>query len=105
MGESVILEWFIEKNTLVIEGELTRDNLLPLWNDKVRLLTHNKPLQAIDLARLSYMDSAGFILLCQFLHEMSKVNQEVKLFNSPTLFMDFAELYELSEWLESFIVN
>jgi phospholipid transport system transporter-binding protein len=54
------LNWDSQQQTLILRGELTRETLLPLWQQR-EALTADKT--AIDVAQLQRIDSSGLALL------------------------------------------
>ena len=58
MGES--LSWQREASTLLLKGELDRDTLLSLWQQRDTLI---KDVDIIDVAALDRVDSSGLALL------------------------------------------
>lgn len=57
------LSWVTQQHTLVLQGELDRETLLPLWQQRDAIL---KDKTAVDLAQLQRIDSAGLALLLHF---------------------------------------
>ncbi|SMB88317.1 phospholipid transport system transporter-binding protein [Pasteurella testudinis DSM 23072] len=104
-------EWNISNSEpgccLQLKGELTRSTLLPLWQQRAALFAENAFLSPesclyIELNHLQTVDSAGFVLICEILHHYSQYTT-VKLRAVPHLVRDFAELYDLEQWLTPFI--
>ncbi|MGV6988617.1 STAS domain-containing protein [Testudinibacter sp. P80/BLE/0925] len=104
-------EWNVSQRqnswSLQFSGELTRRTLLPLWQQRASLFAENafsspESCLYIELNRLQMVDSAGFVLICEILHHYSRQSR-VKLVAVPHLVRDFAELYDLEEWLTPFI--
>ncbi|MEG3111461.1 MULTISPECIES: lipid asymmetry maintenance protein MlaB [Pantoea] len=58
MGES--LRWQRDASTLLLSGELDRDTLLSLWQQRDTLI---KDVQTINVAALERVDTAGLALL------------------------------------------
>lgn len=58
MGES--LRWQRDASTLLLSGELDRDTLLSLWQQRETLI---KDVQTINVAALERVDTAGLALL------------------------------------------
>ncbi|NLS43033.1 lipid asymmetry maintenance protein MlaB [BEV proteobacterium] len=54
------LRWTSQDSTLALSGDLDRDSLLPFWQQRGTLL---KGKQALDIAALERVDSAGLALL------------------------------------------
>jgi phospholipid transport system transporter-binding protein len=95
-------------DTLQLIGNLTRTTLLPLWQQRMSLfkktLSDHKSCLYIELNRLETVDSAGFVLICEIVHHYSE-HYAVKLIDVPHLVKDFAELYDLDEWIKPYIQN
>ncbi|TNG94520.1 STAS domain-containing protein [Pasteurellaceae bacterium USgator11] len=87
---------------LQLAGDLTRSTLLPLWQQRTSLFQTQKSCLEMKLNQLGTVDSAGFVLICEILHRYSELG-EVKLVDVPHLVLDFAELYDLDQWLKAFI--
>ncbi|MDU0889045.1 MAG: NTP-binding protein, partial [Haemophilus parainfluenzae] len=50
------------------------------------------------------IDSAGFALLCDFLHDSEQLpNKKVRLINPPEQLLTLADLVNLSHWIGTFI--
>jgi len=54
------LNWSREANTLRLEGELDRDTLLSLWEQREALVN---AVELIDVSALQRVDSSGLALL------------------------------------------
>ena len=54
------LNWRIEANRLRLAGELERETLLPLWQQRETVMTQ---IDTIDVSALERVDSAGLALL------------------------------------------
>ena len=57
--------------------ELSRNTLLPLWQQRASFLSekqNNQNLIEFDLTEINRIDSAGFALLCDFLHDCEPVS-------------------------------
>ncbi len=103
------LQWSILHNneSLVVElsGELTRDTLLPLWKQRASFLSTRKNQHIYwDLKAISRIDSAGFVLLTELLHFYGKQTSN-HLIHVPNVVKTLADLYDLDQWLNSYLVN
>lgn len=102
------LQWDVQQNNeslfVKLSGELTRDTLFPLWKQRASFLSP-KGNQHIywDLKELERVDSAGFTLLAELLNHYQKQIPN-GLINIPKTVKTLAELFDLSEWLNRFIV-
>ena len=57
-----------------------------------------------DLTEINRIDSAGFALLCDFLHDCEQLpNKKVRLINPPEQLLTLADLVNLSHWISTFI--
>ncbi|OOF52830.1 STAS domain-containing protein [Rodentibacter trehalosifermentans] len=107
----VTLNWDLTQNNdkiaLRFFGELSRNTLLPLWQQRASFLSEsklNQPIIEWDLTEITKIDSAGFALLCDFLHDSQKLpNKTVYLVNPPQQLLTLADLVNLSEWITAFI--
>ncbi len=54
------LRWEREASTLLLKGELDRDTLMSLWQQRETLI---KDVDTIDVAALERVDSSGLALL------------------------------------------
>ncbi|MDP8177761.1 NTP binding protein (Contains STAS domain) [Pasteurella skyensis] len=100
------LHWNIQQDsdslTVVLSGNLIRDTLSPIWEQRASFLTLTSE-QSIywDLGQISAIDSAGLTLLIELLHFYSKTNVN-RVINVPDSIFDLAQLFDLQEWLDQF---
>ena len=105
------LKWdLIQNNDKIafqLSGELSRNTLLPLWQQRASFLSEKLANQSIiefDLTNIKRIDSAGFALLCDFLHDSEQLpNKKVRLINPPEQLLTLADLVSLSHWISTFI--
>lgn len=107
------LTWVITQNDdkIVIQliGELSRDTLLPLWEQRASFLSVEKISQynvEWDLSQIKRIDSAGFALLCdvlQFCHTTVQQEYRIVLKNAPSQLFTLADLFGLSHWIATFV--
>ncbi|URL02633.1 lipid asymmetry maintenance protein MlaB [Avibacterium sp. 20-126] len=109
-GLTSSLTWAFEQNddkiTLRLTGALSRKTLLPLWEQRYSFLSADKIArqQVIwELADLTRIDSAGFALLCDFLHHCQTQAQMQIIQNAPEQFLTLADLLGLSKWIDPFL--
>lgn len=106
-----MLNWDLIQNNDKIAlrfcGELSRNTLLPLWQQRASFLSEaklNQPIIEWDLSGIKRIDSAGFALLCDFLHSSQRLpNKKVRLVNPPQQLLTLADLVNLSDWIAAFI--
>ena len=106
-----MLNWDLVQNNdkiaLQFSGELSRNTLLPLWQQRASFLSEkqlNQPIIEWDLTGITRIDSAGFALLCDFLHDSQQLpNKIVRLINPPQQLLTLADLVNLSDWIAAFI--
>ena len=107
----IALKWDLIQNNdkiaLQLSEELSRNTLLPLWQQRASFLSEKLANQSIiefDLTNIKRIDSAGFALLCDFLHDSEQLpNKKVRLINPPEQLLTLADLVNLSHWIGSFI--
>ncbi|PRM16720.1 STAS domain protein [Haemophilus influenzae] len=104
-----MLNWDLQKNndkiTLFLFGELSRNTLLPMWQQRNVFLsasTLDKTIVEWNLSDLQHIDSAGFAALCDFLRECQKLNKTVRLVYPPKQLLTLADLFGLSDWIANF---
>ena len=105
------LKWdLIQNNDKIarqLSGELSRNTLFPLWQQRASFLSEKLANQSIiefDLTNIKRIDSAGFALLCDFLHDSEQLpNKKVRLINPPEQLLTLADLVNLSHWIGTFI--
>lgn len=105
------LKWDLIQNNdkivLQLSGELSRNTLLPLWQQRASFLSEklaNQSTIEFDLTNIKRIDSAGFALLCDFLHDSEQLaNKKVRLINPPEQLLTLADLVNLSHWIGTFI--
>lgn len=101
------LQWHVQQNNesvfVKLSGDLTRDTLLPLWKQRASFLSP-KDTQHIywDLSDLKQIDSAGFTLLIELLHQYQKHSSNC-LINPPEAINTLADLFDLNNWLSPFL--
>ena len=113
MQETQSLHWESQVNdgkmTLQLSGELSRNTLLPLWQQRTSfLLERQSSGQTIlwDLTQITRIDSAGFALLCEFLqyNQTLLVKEQTQILqNPPSQLLTLADLFGLSDWIAQFI--
>lgn len=105
------LKWDLIQNNdkiaLQLSGVLSRNTLLPLWQQRASFLSEklaNQSTIEFDLTNIKRIDSAGFALLCDFLHDSEQLpNKKVRLINPPEQLLTLADLVNLSHWIGTFI--
>ncbi|AAU38316.1 MULTISPECIES: STAS domain-containing protein [Basfia] len=113
------LKWAAEQNddriAFRLDGELSRDTLLPLWNEFQKREQRSSFLSerqiadkniSWDLSQVSRIDSAGFALLCDLLHYcQAKKNADKTLLleNVPPQLLTLADLVGLADWIKPYL--
>ena len=113
MQQTQSLRWASQVNndriTLQLSGELSRNTLLPLWQQRASFLLEGQSSgQTIlwDLTQITRIDSAGFALLCEFLqyNQTLLVKEQTQILqNPPSQLLTLADLFGLSDWIAQFI--
>lgn len=99
-----------DKYILRFAGELSRSTLLPLLKEAKQpdsflsaTAIEEKNL-VLDLSDLTRIDSAGFALLCELLKDSRQTKvRTIQLINVPEQIITLADLFGLSEWIDSFL--
>lgn len=104
-----MLNWDLKKNddkiALLLSGELSRNTLLPMWQQRDTFLSASALDRTVvewDLYGIKHIDSAGFAALCDFLRECQKLNKTVRLVYPPKQLLTLADLVGLSDWIANF---
>lgn len=63
------LSWHAQGQTLILRGELNRDTLLTLWQQRQGLLDG---IRFLDVSGLKRVDSAGVALMLHFYHQQKQ---------------------------------
>ncbi|MBS9430032.1 MULTISPECIES: lipid asymmetry maintenance protein MlaB [Photorhabdus] len=92
MGESLI--WEKTGQTLILKGTLDRDSLLPLWQQKEKLLAD---IDSINVSQLEYVDSTGLALLVRFKHHMQKRGDKLRFSGIDERLNTLITLYDLQD--------
>ena len=99
------LKWDLIQNNdkiaLQLSEELSRNTLLPLWQQRASFLSEKLANQSIiefDLTNIKRIDSADFLHDCEQLP-----NKKVRLINPPEQLLTLADLVNLSHWISTFI--
>ncbi|EYU16701.1 lipid asymmetry maintenance protein MlaB [Photorhabdus aegyptia] len=92
MGESLI--WEKTGQTLILKGTLDRDSLLPLWQQKEKLLAD---IDSINVSQLGYVDSTGLALLVRFKHHMQKRGDKLRFSGIDERLNTLITLYDLQD--------
>ncbi len=99
-----------------LQGELSRNTLLPFWKEWKNTSSEGKQFFSVtklqddeivwDLQGVSRIDSAGFALVCELLQASREMKpKSVILKNAPEQLFTLADLMGLSQWLKPFLVN
>lgn len=109
------LKWELQTQDDIIRihlmGEFTRDTLLALDQQRTTLMNKITNYAQIcwDLSEITRIDSAGFALLCEVLHQcqnrigQSDKNIKIKVIHCPTQLLTLSDLFGLSRWLQQFL--
>lgn len=110
MAHNNRLDWDLimngDKITISFFGKLTRFTLDPLWKKRHQFLSEFKKNPNIilwDFNKLSHIDSAGFALICELLHQGETLGIKQKLINSPQQLLTLADLFGFSNWFSAFL--
>lgn len=103
------LQWDVQQNSesLIVHffGDLNRNTLLPLWKQRAAFLSPKEGQQIYwNLQGLTSLDSAGFTLFAELLNQYQKTNANCVI-NPPENLRKLAELFDLTDWLFSFLCS
>ena len=105
------LKWDLIQNNdkiaLQLSGELSRNTLLPLWQQRASFLSEklaNQSTIEFDLTNIKRIDSAGLHYCVIFYMIVSSYQiKKVRLINPPEQLLTLADLVNLSHWIGTFI--
>lgn len=86
------LSWVAQQQTLVLRGELDRETLLPLWQQRETLLADKTTL---DVAQLQRVDSSGLALLLHLCEQQRQRGGELKISGATERLQTLITLYNL----------
>lgn len=86
------LSWQSQQDTLVLQGELDRETLLPLWQQRAVLLADKAH---IDVSQLQRVDSSGLALLVHFRELQSQRGVVLNIIGASDRLETLIELYNL----------
>ncbi|WP_205066544.1 lipid asymmetry maintenance protein MlaB [Pantoea coffeiphila] len=89
-----LLSWTVDSGLLRLSGELERETLLPLWQQRDQLM---QQAEVIDVSSLDRVDSAGLALLVH-LRQIALQNGKTPHFTGiPDKLRSLITLYNLQE--------
>ncbi|CNK71770.1 putative anti-sigma B factor antagonist [Yersinia frederiksenii] len=88
------LSWQSQQETLVLRGELDRETLLPLWQQREALLVDKT---RIDVSQLQRVDSSGLALLVHFRELRSKQGVSLAITGVSDRLSTLIDLYNLRQ--------
>ncbi|MFC0228170.1 lipid asymmetry maintenance protein MlaB [Serratia aquatilis] len=86
------LSWVSQEQTLVLSGELDRETLLPLWQQREALLADKN---TIDVSQLQRVDSSGLALLLHLREQRHQQGGELKISGATERLQTLVTLYNL----------
>ncbi|TQI82410.1 phospholipid transport system transporter-binding protein [Serratia fonticola] len=86
------LSWASLQQTLVLRGELDRETLLPLWQQRETLLADKT---VIDVAQLQRVDSSGLALLLHLREQRREQGVEITISGATERLKTLITLYNL----------
>lgn len=86
------LNWQLNINSLLLQGDLDRDTLLPLWQQRNKLLTD---IDCIDVTQLQRVDSAGLALLVHFKSQQQNIKLAISVISDQLATL--IKLYNLQQ--------
>lgn len=88
------LSWQSQEGTLTLKGDLDRETLLPLWQQRETLLAESVEL---DVSQLQRVDSAGLALLVHFYHEQTQKGRDLRIIGVSDRLRTLIDLYNLND--------
>ncbi|QZN96160.1 lipid asymmetry maintenance protein MlaB [Symbiopectobacterium purcellii] len=88
------LRWTSQDTTLALSGDLDRDSLLPFWQQRETLL---KGKQALDIAALNRVDSAGLALLVHLYQQQRRSAPSFTISGASERVKTLIALYNLND--------
>lgn len=88
------LSWQSQEGTLTLKGDLDRETLLPLWQQRETLLAESVGL---DVSQLQRVDSAGLALLVHFYHEQAQKGRDLQIIGVSDRLRTLIDLYNLND--------
>lgn len=89
---SAALSFESQQQTLILRGELDRETLLPLWDQRERLLADKT---ALDVSQLQRVDSSGLALLVHLRELQRQRGVELKISGATERLKTLIALYNL----------
>jgi phospholipid transport system transporter-binding protein len=89
---SEALSWEAQQQTLTLRGELTRETLLPLWQQREALMVDKT---SIDVAQLQRVDSSGLAMLLHLREQRLQQGIELKISGVTERLQTLITLYNL----------
>ncbi|RJF54225.1 lipid asymmetry maintenance protein MlaB [Serratia inhibens] len=89
---SAALSFESQQQTLILRGELDRETLLPLWEQRERLLADKT---ALDVSQLQRVDSSGLALLVHLRELQRQRGVELKISGATDRLKTLIALYNL----------
>ncbi|MGM3190388.1 lipid asymmetry maintenance protein MlaB [Dickeya dadantii subsp. dieffenbachiae] len=88
------LRWRQDDGALRLEGDLDRNTLLPLWQQREALLNDSRVL---DVGQVARVDSSGLALLVHFYHQQEQRGKSLTIIGASDRLRTLIQLYNLSE--------
>ncbi|MEI7253950.1 lipid asymmetry maintenance protein MlaB [Dickeya dadantii] len=88
------LRWRQDDGALRLEGDLDRNTLLPLWQQREALLNDSSVL---DVGQVARVDSSGLALLVHFYHQQEQRGKSLTIIGASDRLRTLIQLYNLSE--------
>ncbi|CAI1989417.1 lipid asymmetry maintenance protein MlaB [Serratia plymuthica] len=89
---SAALSFESQQQTLILRGELDRETLLPLWEQRETLLADKT---ALDVSQLQRVDSSGLALLVHLREQQRQLGVELKISGATDRLKTLIALYNL----------
>jgi anti-anti-sigma factor len=87
-----------DKNVLLLSGRLCGQTVGQLWQ-KGQQLIKGQTAFTVDLADVSFCDSAGLALLIELLRDAKRHNQAIHYINVPKQLLAIAKVSGVEGWI------
>ena len=88
------LHWQVEGERLTLAGELQRDTLLPLWQQRTEVM---RGVEIIDVAGLQRVDSGGLALLVHLRQSVLECGKTPRFTGITDKLLSLITLYNLQK--------
>lgn len=96
------MNWRVDAHCLVLDGELTHQSLLALWQIRDSLLDS---MTSVDVSGLTHVDSSGLALILQFISDAEKKGNLLEIKGITSNLETLITLYNVNTMINSHLQN